>query len=134
MRSFLRTSTAGWPKTNRLARGGEEQPEQQLDGRRLAGTVRPEQAEDFAFADLQVERVEGDFLAPAPEIAVNFGQAPRFDNEILSHSRPLNPRVNGATTPKIAFGAPSPGVLQFIRFDRPNRSAGHSFLIEWELC
>ena len=36
----------------RFTLGGEEQSEQQLDGGRLAGAVRPEQAENLAAADL----------------------------------------------------------------------------------
>src|SRR3546814_6960275 len=43
------------PHHMRLAAGGFEQAAQHLEGGRFAGAVRPEQAEDFAFADLRSE-------------------------------------------------------------------------------
>ena len=71
----------------RLALGRKEQPQQQLDRRRLARAVRAQQAEDLAAADFQVERLEGPDLLPAPEIAVHLGQGPRLENNFFAHKR-----------------------------------------------
>ena len=51
------------PATRRRARVGLQQRREDAHGRRLAGAVRPEQAEDRAFLDLEVDPVEGPHLA-----------------------------------------------------------------------
>ena len=51
-----------------LARVGRGQALADLDGRRLAGAVGPEQAEALAAADLEVEAVDGD------DVAVGFAE------------------------------------------------------------
>ena len=48
-----------------LARIGVEQAFEDLDGRRLAGAVRAEQAEALAARDLEIEAVDGDDVAVA---------------------------------------------------------------------
>src|SRR5262249_49740640 len=69
-----------------LAVGREEQAEQQLDRRRLAGAVWTEQAEDIATVDLEVEGPQGGFLLPAPEVAVDLGELPRLDDDFTAHA------------------------------------------------
>ena len=53
------------------------EPEQHQHGRRLAGAVGPEQPEDLAGADRQVERVD------RGEVAVLLGQPPGDDDRVL---------------------------------------------------
>ena len=69
----------------RLALGGEEQAEQQLDRGRLARAVGAEQAEDLAPMDLQVERLQRLDLRAAPEVAVDLGQVPGLDDDVTAH-------------------------------------------------
>src|SRR5262249_28282205 len=68
-----------------IALGGEEQAEQQLDRGGLAGAVGPEQAEDLAAADLDVEGPQGGLLLAAPEVAVDLGELSRFNDYVLGH-------------------------------------------------
>src|SRR5262249_16652680 len=75
----------GLAEEKALALGGEEQAEQQLDGGRLAGTVGPEQAEDFALADLHGEGAQGGLLLSAPEVAVYLGELARLNDDIMGH-------------------------------------------------
>src|SRR5262249_30342002 len=72
----------------RLPGGGEEQAQEQLDGRGLARAVGAEQAEDLAALDLDVQRVQGGLLAPAPEVAVDLRQVASLDDDALGHGRP----------------------------------------------
>ena len=62
-----------WPSP----RVGRAQALEDLDGRRLAGAVRAEQAEDLAAGDLEVDAVDGD------EVAVALGQAADADHRIV---------------------------------------------------
>ena len=80
MRSFLRDVGGGLAEDEGVAVGGEEQAEQELDGRGLAGAVGAEQAEDLALVDLEVEGAQGDLLLPAPEVAVDLGELAGFDD------------------------------------------------------
>src|SRR5262249_50289331 len=75
----------GLAEDERLAVGGEEQAEQQLDGGGLPRAVGAEEAEDFALADLDVEGPQGGLLLAAPEVAVDLGQLARFDDHIGGH-------------------------------------------------
>src|SRR5689334_21645719 len=52
-----------------------------LDRRRLAGAVRPEQAETFAGRDLEVQSIDGD------DVRVALAEAVHRDREISSHGR-----------------------------------------------
>ena len=66
----------------------------------LPGAVGPEQAEDLALVDLEVEGVEGGLLLAAPEVAVDLGQVAGFDDDILGHGallRPYSQRDNTVT-------------------------------------
>ena len=65
-----------------LAVGGKQQAEDELDRGGFARSVGPEQAENLAAADFQVERLEGPDLLPPPEIAVNLGEISGFDNDV----------------------------------------------------
>ncbi len=85
MRSFLRDVGGGLAENERLAFGGEQQAEQELDGRGLARAVGPEQAEDLALADLEVEGAEGRLLLPAPEVAIDFGELVCLDDHVVGH-------------------------------------------------
>ncbi len=69
----------------RLALGREEQAEQELDRRRLARAVGAEQAENLSSVDLQVKRLEGEHLGPSPEVAVDLGQVPGFNDDVGAH-------------------------------------------------
>src|SRR5262249_23928818 len=75
----------GLAEEKALALSGEEQAEQQLDGGRLARTVGPEQAEDFALADLHGEGAQGGLLLSAPEVAVYLGELARLNDDIMGH-------------------------------------------------
>jgi hypothetical protein len=66
----------------RLARGGKDEPQQELHRGRLAGPVGPEQAEDLAPADLEVERLERHLLAATPEVAVGLREVAGFDDDV----------------------------------------------------
>src|SRR5262249_7888033 len=86
----------GLAEDERLALGGEQEAEQELDRRRLARAVRAEQAEDLALADLDVEGAEGGLLLTAPEVAVDLGSLAGFDDHVLgpdTTSRPGHCRV-----------------------------------------
>ena len=72
-----------------LALGGKQQAEQQLDRGGFAGAVGAEQAEDLALLDFQVERLEGPHLWPAPEIAIDLREGPRFDDCLIRHTNSL---------------------------------------------
>ena len=52
-----------------------QQTEQQLDGGGFAGTVRAEQAENFAFADFKIHAVHRARLRAVPEILEDLRQA-----------------------------------------------------------
>ena len=110
MRWFLLTSVASLPKTRAWPSVGNSRPEQQLDRRRLAGAVGAEQAEDFALLDFEVERFEGPHLLPAPEVAIDLREGPRFDDCFACHTQ--NPRSDAdpiAQQPEIR-AAGKPGV------------------------
>ena len=64
-----------------VAVSGKEQSQEELDGGGLAGAVGPEQAKDFAALDLQVQGAQGHLFLPAPEIAIDLRQLPRFNND-----------------------------------------------------
>ena len=70
------------------------QPEQHQDGRRLAGAVGPEQAENLPAPDGERDVVDGD------RRAVGFGEACGLDDGILVHRRP-----NLATAPTMTRSA-----------------------------
>ena len=72
----------------RPAAGGKQQPQEQLDGRRLARAVGAQQAENLAPPHFQVERFEGPHLLPAPEVAVDLGQIVRLDHDFGLRMRP----------------------------------------------
>src|SRR5207247_6770355 len=55
--------------------GGEDQAQQQLDRGALARAVGPEQTEDFAAVDGQVQVVQRPDLVAAPEVAIDLGEA-----------------------------------------------------------
>ena len=59
----LRTASGSrrieWPPISRVAGGGHEQRREHLQGGRLAGAVRPDQAEDLALLDLEVDAGDG---------------------------------------------------------------------------
>src|SRR5207249_4303955 len=55
------------------------------DGGCLAGPIWPQQSEDLAALNLQVQRPQGGFLAAAPKVSVYLGQVPRRDNCFLRH-------------------------------------------------
>ena len=61
-----------------LAFGGKQQAQQQLDRGGLAGAVGPEQAEDFALLDFQVERLEGPHLLAGPRNRGRSSRGPAF--------------------------------------------------------
>ena len=78
-----------------LAAGGEQQAEDQLDGGGLARAVGPEQPEDFAPADFQVQGLQGPDLLTPPEIAINLGETSGFDDDFGLHGGPFRgaPRI-----------------------------------------
>ena len=61
---------------DRLAAVGRAQPLEDLDRRRLARTVRPEQAEDLARRDVEVDAVDG------LDVAVALDQAADPDDRV----------------------------------------------------
>src|SRR5262249_21358807 len=81
------------PENQGLAAGGKQQAQQQLDRGGLARAVGTQQAENLTFADFQIEGFESADFLTAPEIAVNLGQASRFDNNAGRHL--LFPRQPG---------------------------------------
>ena len=72
------------PEDERLARRGENEPQQQLERRRLARAVRAEEAENFAAADFEVERLEGHLLASTPEIPVGLREVAGLDDDVTT--------------------------------------------------
>src|SRR5262249_39772688 len=66
----------------RLSVGREQEAQQEFDGCRLAGAIWPQQAEDLALADLQVEGVESHLLLAAPKVPVALGQVPGLDDDL----------------------------------------------------
>ena len=66
----------------RLTRTRKDEAEQQLDGRGLARAVGAEQAEDLTPPNLEIERLEGHFLAASPEVAIGLGEIPRLDDDV----------------------------------------------------
>ena len=96
MRWFLLTSVASLPKTRAWPSVGKQQAEQQLDRGGFAGAVGAQQAEDFALLDFEVERLEGPHLWPAPEIAVDLREGPRFDDCFTRHAIPHSPPRSNA--------------------------------------
>jgi hypothetical protein len=81
----LATLVVGSSKISASPSVGEEQAEQQLDRRGLARPVGPEQAEDLAPMNLQVQRLEGQHLAASPEVAVDLRQVPGLDDDVTVH-------------------------------------------------
>ena len=102
MRSFLLDVGGRHVEDEGVAVGGKEQAEQELDGGGLAGAVGAEQAEDLAAADFEVEGPQGHLLLPAPEVAIDLGQLPRFD-EMLSAMRLPQDR-HAAGPPPVVHG------------------------------
>src|SRR5262249_38167037 len=74
-----------------VAFGWKEQSQQELDGRRFAGPVRPEKTEDLTLIDLQVEGPQGGLFPASPKVAVDLGQIAGFNNNVTAH--------NGLTRP-----------------------------------
>src|SRR6185437_7765100 len=62
----------GMPENFDVPLGGIEQAEEQFYGRRLAGAVGPEQAKDFAAADIEIDVIDGAGLGAAPEVFKDF--------------------------------------------------------------
>ena len=94
------------PDHARLAVGRLGQPEQHQDGRRLAGAVLPEQPEDLAGLDLEVEMVDGD------QVAVGLGEAAGPDRGarlVLSLARPARGRARLALRCPALATDPLPG-------------------------
>src|SRR6516165_4928111 len=77
-----------------LAAGDFRQPQQHQDGRRLAGAVGAEQAENLAAPDVKRDMVDGD------RRAIGFGEALGLDHGVCGHRRP-----NLATAPTITRSA-----------------------------
>ena len=88
-----------------LALGGEQQAQQQLDRGRLAGAVGAQQAEDLALLDFQVEGLEGPHLLPAPEVAIDLRQGPRFDDCLTRHALPHSRRRKVGLAPFTRYAA-----------------------------
>ena len=145
MRSFFSTFAAGSPKTKASPAGREQQPEEQLDGGGLAGAVGPEQAEDFALVDLQVEGVEGGLLLAAPEVAIDLGQASGLDDGIGHEAVSGRPRElerwnqtarnhvirTGGAGGSRGYGRNRTGVSGERRFSRVGQSSGrHRFGVD----
>ena len=82
------------------APGGLGEPEQHQHGRRLAGTVGPQQPEDLARVDREVERVD------RGEVAVLLGQPPGDDDGVL---RDLREDLGDGPAARRSRGAPSGG-------------------------
>ena len=70
----------------------------------------PEQPEDLAAADFQVQGLQGPDLLPPPEIAINLGETSGFDDDFRfrCHGQPfrdtrIHPRSrnNGGTTLRV---------------------------------
>ncbi len=74
MRSLMAVLPAGMAQDGGAAARGEDQAQQQLDRGAFARAVGPEQAEDFAAVDGEIEVVQGADFVPAPEILVDLGQ------------------------------------------------------------
>ncbi len=66
----------------------EQQPQKELDGGRLARSIRPQKAEDLALADFQIQGVQGRFLLPAPKVSIDLGQLAGLNNYVLGHPEP----------------------------------------------
>src|SRR5262249_52335263 len=82
------------PENQGIPFGGEEQAQQELDGGGLAGPVRPEQAEDLAAKDLEIEGPERHLLLAAPKIAVYFRQLARLNDDfVVGHEWPPRERM-----------------------------------------
>ena len=74
----------GQPEKGRPSLRGVGQAEQNLDRGRLPGAVWPEQAEDFARLDAQVDAVEGGDVPGGEPRSVDLAQPLRL-NRGLSH-------------------------------------------------
>ena len=66
-----------------VAAGRIEQTEEQLDGGGLAGTIRPEESEDLAAADIEIHVVHGAGLGAAPEILENLREATNGNDHVV---------------------------------------------------
>lgn len=64
-----------------VALGGIQQAEQQFDGGGFSRAIRPEQAEHFATADVEIDIVDGARLGASPEIFEDFGEAADGDDD-----------------------------------------------------
>ncbi len=74
--------------------GREEQPQQQLHGRRLTGTIGSQQSEHLARLDVQRQRIQGSDLLPSPKVSINLGKVPDLDDRLCRHQGFLNgPRI-----------------------------------------
>ena len=62
--------------------GRIKQAEKQLDGRRFAGPIGTEQAEDFAATHFKIYIVHRSGFRAAPEIFEEFGEAADGDNDL----------------------------------------------------
>ena len=91
MRSFFVTSVAGLPKTRASPLVGKSRPRSSLMVVVLPEPLGPEQAEDLAAADFQVERLEGPHFLAAPEIAINFRQVAGLDDNLFGSRLPADP-------------------------------------------
>ena len=106
-----------------LAGGGKQQAEDELDGGGLARAVGPEESEDFASLDFEVEGLQGPNLLTPPEIAVNLGEASGFDDDFRLHGGPFRgaPRQS-------KIGRDTPGARALIRRRvPPGSTAGTKF-------
>src|SRR6185369_1144541 len=72
----------GAAEDRRLARGGEDESEEQLEGRGLPRAVGPDQPEDLARVDRDRKIVEALVLGPSPEILVNLGEPFGLDDGV----------------------------------------------------
>ena len=63
VRTRTASSATSTPRDRARAGRGEHARREDADRRRLAGAVRPEQPEELAFVDVEVERVERDDFA-----------------------------------------------------------------------
>ena len=79
---------------------GPEQPADHADRRRLAGAVRPEEADDLAFATLEVDVVDDRLVAEA------LGQPVHVDDRCAAAAFMTRPRSVGATSTGWPSGRP----------------------------
>ena len=102
------TSVVGTPKISAEPAGGAQQPEQHADGRRLAGAVGTEEAEDLTARHREREVVDGEGrLEPLREALGAYGRRGVGVGGVADGGHAKPPRQPGTRLPTRLPGTPS---------------------------